>query len=152
MQGRPLLILCTALLAAAPALAQSDRETFERSLDATSRHCPGHSRDRSTPGLRAIPIGGLRVLLAQGIVVCPDRRLDADAPVVWYGGAGAYAWNPEVEGAVDVLAAQVGAMTRQEDFPKETLVWSADGEALRDQVVPAFESRRDAPDSSYRRW
>lgn len=149
--SRPrILVLCIALLgAAAPAFAQSDYETFERSVARTSEICPGHSRERTGPGLRAISISALRVLLAQDIVVCPDRRLDAAAPVVWYGRSGVYAWNPEVEGAGAALAERIGEMTRSEEFPVETLVWDAQGRPLREQTVPAFEPK---PGIYFRVW
>ncbi len=141
MTRRTLPALLVALLAAAPALAQSDRETVERTVAQSAQVCPGHSAERTQPGVKAIPVAALRVLLANDVRVCPDRRLDPGAPVVWYGQFKVLAWNPEVEGAVKTLAAQADAMTRKEEFPVETRVWDAQGKPLQQQTVPGFEPR-----------
>ncbi len=130
-----------ALVATAPALAQSDREIYERTISLSADICPGHSLDRTTPGVKAVPVGALRVLRERAIVMCPDRRLDASAPAVFYGRAGVYAWNPEVDGAAQLVASKIDAMTRTEDFPPDTLVWDLKGKALNGQTVPAFEPK-----------
>jgi hypothetical protein len=41
----------------------------------------------------------LRVTPELGLVMCPDRRLDADALAVFYGRLDVFAWNPEVKEA-----------------------------------------------------
>lgn len=144
---RPRLLALTAafaICATTTAFAQSDREVVETTVARSANVCPGHSKDRTTPAVKLVPVGGLRVLLDKGLVMCPDRRLDADAPVVWYGQWGVYAWNPEIDGAGKVVAAQVDRMTRSEDFPTDTRVWSAKGEELKQRTVPAFEPRPGA--------
>jgi len=144
---RPRLLALTAavaICATSNAFAQSDREVVETTLARSANVCPGHSKDRTTPAVSLVPVGGLRVLLDKGLVMCPDRRLDADAPVVWYGQWGVYAWNPEIDGAGKLVAAQVDRMTRSEDFPTDTRVWGAKGEELKQRTVPAFEPRPGA--------
>ncbi|MDA7417245.1 hypothetical protein PGB34_12820 [Xenophilus arseniciresistens] len=139
---RPLTVM--ALCAAAfvtSAHAQSDRQTYESTLERSARVCTGHSPERSTPGVRAVPVGALRVLLKHEVTLCPDRRIDAATPVVWYGDARVFAWNPEAADAPKVLAAQADAMTRKEDFPTGTRVWKADGSAAQGVTVPALELR-----------
>lgn len=130
-----------ALCIASSAFAQSDREITEGAIALSADVCPGHSKDRTTPTVRQVPVGALRVLRERGFVMCPDRRLDPGAPAIWYGEIGAYAWNPEVEGADKVIVKQIDAMTRKEEFPMETLVWDAQGKALQNQTVPRFEAR-----------
>ena len=140
--SRLLLPLAAALsLGAGAAHAQSDNEVYEAAIAKASRLCPGHSKERTTPGVRAVPVGALRVLAQRNYTMCPDRRLDAATPAVWYGQVGVFAWNPEVQGAAQLIAKQVDAMTRKEEFPVETLVWKADGSAATGAVVPMFEPR-----------
>ena len=67
-------------VAAMPAFAQSDREVVEDMVTRSANVCPGHSADRTTPTVKSVPVGALRVMLERGLVMCPDRRLDADAP------------------------------------------------------------------------
>ncbi|MFY2842491.1 hypothetical protein ACOTJF_12430 [Achromobacter ruhlandii] len=146
IRHRPLALTAAAfaLCAASASYAQSDREVVDTTVARSANVCPGHSKERTTPTVRLVPVGALRVLLDKGFVMCPDRRLDADAPVAWYGQWGVYAWNPEVDGAGKLAAAQIDKMTRSEDFPTDTRVWSLAGEALKNRTVPAFEPRPGA--------
>lgn len=130
--------------AALPALAQPDRQVVEDMLTRSANVCPGHSTDRTGPTVKAVPVGALRVMLERGLVMCPDRRLDAAAPAVFYGRLGVFAWNPEVPASSAVIVQQIGSMTRNEDYPVETLVWDAKGTALKQQTVPMFEPRPGA--------
>ncbi|MBG3850502.1 hypothetical protein ABQZ69_12290 [Xanthomonas sp. WHRI 8391] len=130
--------------AALPALAQPDRQVVEDMLTRSANVCPGHSTDRTSPTVKAVPVGALRVMLERGLVMCPDRRLDAAAPAVFYGRLGVFAWNPEVAASSAVIVQQIGNMTRNEDYPVETLVWDAKGTALKQQTVPMFEPRPGA--------
>jgi hypothetical protein len=61
--------------------------------------------------------------------MCPDRRLDADAPAVFYGRLGVFALNPEVKEGPGVVVKQIDAMTRKDEYPPEALVWDAKGNA-----------------------
>lgn len=121
--------------------AESDAQVYEQAIERAARVCPGHATDRTTPGVKAIKVDALRVLAKRDVTLCPDRRLEAATPVVWYGSASVFAWNPTATGAVAVLATKVDAMTRKEDFPAETLVWNADGSEAKGVTVPAFELR-----------
>ncbi|MEH6417786.1 hypothetical protein [Pseudomonas sp. CGJS7] len=141
-------VLAIALLAPS-AYAQSDAQVYESALAESARVCPGHSKERTTPGVRAVPVGALRVLAQRHYTMCPDRRLDAATPAVWYGAAGVYAWNPEVEGAAKLIAGKVDAMTRKEEFPAETLVWKTDGSEAKGATVPMFERRPRPAGASY---
>lgn len=139
---RRLLPLAAALLLGAGAAhAQSDNAVYESAIAQSARLCPGHSKERTTPGVRAVPVGALRVLAQRNYTLCPDRRLDAATPAVWYGQAGVFAWNPEAKGAAQLIAKQIDAMTRKEEFPAETLVWKADGSPAKGATVPMFEPR-----------
>ncbi|PPU09812.1 hypothetical protein XarjCFBP7645_05980 [Xanthomonas arboricola] len=130
--------------AALPALAQSDRQVVEDMLTRSANVCPGHSTDRTAPTVKAVPVGALRVMLERGLVMCPDRRLDAAAPAVFYGRLGVFAWNPEVPAGKAVIVKQIDTMTRNEEYPAETLVWDAKGTALKRQTVPMFEPKPGA--------
>jgi hypothetical protein len=121
--------------------AESDAQVYEQAIERAARVCPGHATDRTTPGVKAIKVDALRVLAKRDVTLCPDRRLEAATPVVWYGSASVFAWNPTATGAVAVLTIKVDAMTRKEDFPAETLVWNADGSEAKGVTVPAFELR-----------
>ncbi|NIJ90982.1 hypothetical protein FHR49_003821 [Xanthomonas campestris] len=136
-----MLALSTAAL---PALAQSDRQVAEDMISRSANVCPGHSTERTSPTVKATPVGALRVMLERGLVMCPDRRLDAAAPAVFYGRLGVFAWNPDVPAAKTVIVQQIAAMTRKDEYPVETLVWDAKGTALKQQTVPMFEPRPGA--------
>ncbi|SFW23687.1 hypothetical protein [Luteibacter sp. UNCMF366Tsu5.1] len=131
-------------LVALPAFAQSDREVVEQMVTRSANVCPGHSADRTTATVRATPVGALRVMLERGLVMCPDRRLDADAPAVFYGRVGVFEWNPEVKGSSEAIVKKIDAMTRKDEFPPDTLVWNVQGEALKQRTVPAFEPKPGA--------
>lgn len=141
----PLLLKTAAVvalaLAASAAYAQSDAQVYESAIADAARICPGHSKERTTPAIRAVPVGALRVLAQRSYTMCPDRRLDAATPAVWYGAAGVFAWNPDDKNAAKLIAGKVDAMTRKEEFPAETLVWKADGSEARGVTVPMFEPR-----------
>ena len=130
-----------ALGVAGAAHAESDAQVYEQAIERAARVCPGHAADRTTPAVKAIKVDALRVLAKRDVTLCPDRRLEAATPVVWYGRASVFAWNPSATGAVAVLATKVDAMTRKDDFPAETLVWNADGSEAKGVTVPALELR-----------
>lgn len=126
------------------AFAQSDRQVVDDMVTRSANVCPGHSAESTPPVVRKVPVGALRVMLERGLVMCPDRRLDAAAPAVFYGRAGVYAWNPDVPASGALIARQIDAMTRKDAFPVETMVWDATGTALTQQTVPAFNPRPGA--------
>ncbi|SFP79730.1 hypothetical protein SAMN05443579_115171 [Variovorax sp. PDC80] len=128
-------------LVAFQARAQSDAQVYDNAIERAALVCPGHSAERTRTGIRAVGVGALRVLAQRRITMCPDRRLDAATPVVWYGRAGVFAWNPEVKEAVALVASRVDAMTRKDEFPADTLVWKADGSEAKGVTVPMFERR-----------
>lgn len=139
-----LLALTALTTIAAPASAQSDRQVVEDMLLRSANVCPGHSTERTAPTVKKVPVGALRVMLDRGLVMCPDRRLDAEAPAAYYGRVGVFQWNPEVPAASGVIVAKIDAMTRKDEYPQETLVWDAKGTALTQQTVPAFEPKPGA--------
>jgi hypothetical protein len=141
-KSRTALLVLSAV--ALPAFAQSDREVVESMVTRSANVCPGHSADRTTPTVKAAPVGALRVMLERGLVMCPDRRLDADAPAVFYGRAGVFEWNPEVKESTAVIVKQIDAMTRKDEYPQDTLVWDAKGHPLKQRTVPAFEPKPGA--------
>lgn len=93
MPWKPALTALALSAAALPAFAQPDREVVEDMLTRSANVCPGHSTDRTSPTVKAVPVGALRVMLERGLVMCPDRRLDAAAPAVFYGRLGVFAWD-----------------------------------------------------------
>jgi hypothetical protein len=129
---------------ALPAFAQSDREVVENMVTRSANVCPGHSADRTTPTVKAVPVGALRVMLERGLAMCPDRRLDTDAPAAFYGRVGVFEWNPEVKEGATVIVKQIDAMTRKDEYPQDTLVWDAKGSPLKQRTVPAFEPKPGA--------
>ena len=129
---------------ALPAFAQSDREVVENMVTRSANVCPGHSADRTTPTVKAVPVGALRVMLERGLAMCPDRRLDTDAPAVFYGRVGVFEWNPETKEGATVIVKQIDAMTRKDEYPQDTLVWDAKGNPLKQRTVPAFEPKPGA--------
>lgn len=132
-----------------PAFAQSDREVVEDMVTRSANVCPGHSADRTTPTVKAVPVGALRMMLERGFVLCPDRRLEADTPAVFYGRAGIFAWNPQIKEGSTVIVKQIDAMTRKDEYPRETLVWDANGNVLKQCTVPAVEAKPGAAVLSY---
>ena len=126
------------------AQAQSDRQVVEDMVTRSANVCPGHSAERTTPTVKAVPVGALRVMLDRGLVMCPDRRLDANAPAVFYGRVGVFQWNPEVPAGSEGIAKQIDAMTRKDEYPSDTLVWDAKGIPLEQRTVPAFEPKPGA--------
>lgn len=138
-----LAVLALATVAAS-AQAQSDRQVVEDMVTRSANVCPGHSTERTTPTVKSVPVAALRVMLDRGLVMCPDRRLDADAPAVFYGRVGVFAWNPEVSASKKVIAHQIDVMTRKDEYPAETLVWDEQGKPLEQRTVPAFEPKPGA--------
>lgn len=146
---KPSLLVATAACVvafgvAAPAMAQSDLEVLENADAYSASVCPDYSKDVSIPMLRGVQVSALRVLAQRGIVLCPAPQLAADAPVVWYGQYGVFAWNPYVVGAATQLVATIDTMTRNESFPVQALVWNADGVRLTGRTLPAFALRPGA--------
>ncbi|QEI08202.1 hypothetical protein FXN63_21935 [Pigmentiphaga aceris] len=133
-----------ALGAAVPAMAQSDLEVRENADAYSASVCPDYSKDVSMPMLRGVPVGALRVLAQRGIVLCQSPQLTADAPVVWYGQYGVYAWNPYIDGAATQLVAVIDNMTRNESFPVQMMIWDTNGVRLTGRTVPAFQLRPGA--------
>lgn len=138
---RPIAIALGLGLIAFNSHAQSDAQVYENAIARAAQICPGHATERTSPGVRAIQVGALRVLAQRRFTLCPDRRLNADTPAVWYGEVGVFAWNPEVKDAVTLLTGKVDAMTRKEEFPPSTVVWKADGSEAKGTTVPMFEPR-----------
>jgi len=56
-------ILFVLVTTSMPAFAQSDREVVESMVTRSANVCPGHSADRTTPTVKATPVGALRVML-----------------------------------------------------------------------------------------
>lgn len=133
-----------ALGTAAPALAQTDVEVRESADAYSASVCPDYSRDVSMPMLRGVPESDLQALAQRGIVLCPHPQLAPDAPVVWYGQYGVYAWNPYVAGAATQLVAAIAKMTRDGSFPQQMLVWDTNGVRLTGRTIPPFQLRPGA--------
>lgn len=138
------LVVLALSAVALSAHAQSDSQVVEDMVTRSANVCPGHSAERTTPTVKSVPVGALRVMLDRGLVMCPDRRLDADAPAVFFGRVGVFEWNPEVPESAGVITKQIDAMTRKDEYPSDTLVWDATGRPLAQRTVPAFEPKPGA--------
>jgi hypothetical protein len=139
---RNLAYLCAALLAAAPLTVHaSEAQTYEAFIDYAGQICPGHSKERTAPGIRNVKIEALQVLAKRGYFLCPDRRIENPGAVVWYADPGVFEWNPESPASVKALREITDKLTRSEDFPNALTVWDAGGREVKNQTVPAFEPR-----------
>lgn len=63
MNWTPVLLLVLMAGVVAPVLAASDREVVEAMVLRSGDVCPGHSVERTTPTIKAVPVGALRVIL-----------------------------------------------------------------------------------------
>lgn len=144
MSWKSNLVILALSAVAFSAHAQSDSEVVEDMVTRSANVCSGHSAERTTPTVKKVPVGALRVMLDRGLVMCPDRRLDADAPAVFFGRVGVFEWNPEVPESSAVIVKQIDAMTRKDEYPSDTLVWDVSGRPLEQRTVPAFEARPGA--------
>ncbi len=144
----PLVALSLACVALPPAQAQGRGKKsrpakvvdkiYGEALARSAEVCPDHSNERSRPGVDSVPAEALRTLHGQGVALCPDQRLDSSTPLVWYGPANVFAWNPAVKGVTKQLGVQAAAYARQESLPRETVVWKANGKPAEGALVPAF--------------
>jgi len=142
---RPATLLCAALFAIAPmGLKADERQTYDGFIDYAARICPGHSKDRTTPGIRNVRIESLWVMAKLGYFLCPDRRVESPMAVIFYADRGVFTWNPDSPASVNALRDVTGMLSRSEDYPNSLTVWDADGKELTNQVVPAF-TPREAP-------
>ena len=118
--------------------AQTDDRTVTLMQDKASLACADYSTDRAKPGIAAVPVDALRVLLKHRFLVCPDRRISGQMAVVWYPGVGVLSWNPASPVSIRELARIADKLTRTEDFPQGLTVWSEAGAEIRNQIVPEF--------------
>ncbi|WP_408950044.1 hypothetical protein [Lysobacter sp. Hz 25] len=135
---------CFGWALAAASVAQAapgDRQVYDEAIARASRVCPDHSPERTGPGIRSIPVAALRVIEQRNYTLCPDRRLDSQTPVVWYGREGVFAWNPGARGAVKLLAGKAAAYAKDKSFPSQTVVWKPNGKLAEGALVPAFRGR-----------
>lgn len=86
-------------------------------------------------------VDALRVLLERRYTLCPDRRVEGDAAVLWYPQWGSLVWNPSSPASVHALAIKADQLTRSLDFPRQLTVWNSKGTELTGQTVPEFQSR-----------
>ncbi|SDT39066.1 hypothetical protein SAMN05216598_5429 [Pseudomonas asplenii] len=144
MSWKSNLVVLALSAVAVSAQAQSDRQVVEDMVTRSANICPGHSAESTMPTVKAVPVGALRVMLERGLVMCPDQRLDVDAPAVFYGRVGVFEWNPQVSASSEVIIRQIDVMTRKDEYPSDTLVWDAKGMPLEQRTVPAFEPKPGA--------
>lgn len=144
MPCKPNLIMAALSVAAFSAHAQPDSQVVQDMATRSANVCPGHSAARTMPTVKMVPVGALRVMLERGLVMCPDRRLEVDAPAVFFGRVGVFAWNPEVPASSGVIVKQIDTMTRKDEYPADTLVWNAKGKQLEQRTLPAFEPKPGA--------
>ncbi len=119
----------------------SDTQVKEEMARRASLFCPGFSNERGMPGISAVKVDALRVLLAHRYMVCPDRRLAENVGTIWNSRWGVLLWNPEHPRSVSAMAVRADAFTHAMDFPNELMVYDLDGKALKGQIVPMFQPR-----------
>ena len=93
------------------------------------------------PGIQAVKVDALRVLLGHKFTVCPDRRIQASVGAIWNSRWGVLLWNPNTPRSVAVMAQRADSMTHSLDFPNELSVYDLEGKPLKGQIVPSFEPR-----------
>lgn len=123
------------------ARAQSDLQITEQMQHQASLVCADYSVARGTPGIAHVSVDALRVLLEHRYTLCPDRRLQGDAALVWYPQWGSLVWNPEREESLNELSVKARELAKTLDFPQQLTVWNGKGQELKGQVVPEFHSR-----------
>ncbi len=143
--SRPSLVpgLCLAVLLSfgARAFAQTDLQTRDEMARRASLLCPGFSNDRGLPGIRAVDVDALRVLMEHKYTICPDRRITDPIGAIWNSRWGVLLWNPANPKSIAVMGMEAIRMTRAMEFPNELMVYDLGGKALRGQVVPEFAPR-----------
>jgi hypothetical protein len=140
----PVLLLAIFLLSAAPrarAFDLSDAQVRDEMARRSSLFCPDFSNDRGLPGINAVKVDALRVLLSHKYTLCPDRRLSNSIGAIWNSRWGVLLWNPANPQSLAIMAAKADAMTRSLDFPNELMVYDLHGTPLKGQIVPMFEPR-----------
>ncbi len=103
--------------------------------------CPGFSNDRGLPGINAVNVDALRVMLEHKYTVCPDRRLTDPVGAVWNSRNGVLLWNPANPKSIKVMSTEANRMSQKMDFPDQLTVYDLDDKPLKGQVVPQFAPR-----------
>ena len=119
----------------------SDAQVKDEMARRASLFCPGYSTERGMPGIQAVSVDALRVLLSHKYMICPDRRLGDTVGTIWNSRWGVLLWNPSNPRSVSAMAKEAGVLTHTLDFPNELMVYDLEGKPLKGQVVPSFEPR-----------
>ena len=119
----------------------SDRQATEEMERRASLVCADYSVARGNPGIAAVSVDAVRVLLEHRYTLCPDRRISGEAAVIWYPDWGSLVWNPERPDSLHMLDIEARQLGRTLDFPQQITVWNAKGTELTQQLVPEFHSR-----------
>jgi len=138
-----LLVASLTLLSMPQAFAfdMSDREVKEEMARRASLFCPGFSNDRGLPGINAVKVDALRVLINHKFTLCPDRRLGENIGAVWNSTYGVLLWNPTNPKSVPVMAKEADNLTHRLDFPNELSVYNLEGKPMKGQIIPMFQPR-----------
>ena len=123
------------------AFSWTDAQAKEEMARRASLFCPGFSNDRGLPGINAVNVDALRVLLDHKYTICPDRRIGDATGAVWNSRYGVLLWNPANPKSIAVMSAEANRMSHNLEFPNEVMVWDLNDKALKNQIVPAFEPR-----------
>lgn len=121
--------------------AQSDLQITEQMQHRASLVCADYSVARGNPGIAHVSVDALCILLEHRYTLCPDRRVQGDAALIWYPQWGSLVWNPERAESLTQLNVKSRELAKTLDFPQQLTVWNGKGEELRGQVVPEFHSR-----------
>ncbi len=128
-------------LALAASTAQAtEAETRDALYELSAKHCIYHSKATVQPAVQALTAETLQILPKRQIVFCPNPKLGSNLAVVWYGEHKSIVWNPEVQGAVELLAKKLDEMSRNDQFPPGVEPWYADGTQPKPGTnVPGFD-------------
>ncbi len=119
----------------------SDTEVKEEMARRSSLFCPGFSKDRGMPGINAVKVDALRVLISHKFTLCPDRRITDPVAAIWNSRWGVLLWNPTNPKSVTAMVKQADTFTHTLDFPNELMVYDLDGKPLKGQIGPMFQPR-----------
>jgi len=142
-------VLSSGLLAAViPWAAHANEEQdYDALIDQSANICPNYSGKSGAPALHSFKIETIRFIPRRHVYLCPDSKLTAATPVVWYGDRKVLVWNPEISGATDQAKALLNHMIGDDTFPTNLTVVDASGKPVTGHLIPSFEFREN-PDGS----
>lgn len=136
------VLLSVALFAAVPFASQADeQQDYDDYINLAARICPDHSRDGTRIGIRNVEINALRIMKRTGYYLCPFKKVESPAAVIFYPDYNMFTWNPDVPASVSALRIVTSNLAGTEEYPNVLTVWDANGKKLTNQQVYTFKPR-----------